>query len=177
MKKILFTLLIINVLHSVSAQTSQSGTANTAAGKSWFDPQRITVGGAVGGAFSNKYTAVQIAPQIGYNFTNYFNAGAGVQYAYYGLNYDNQSEKRHYAGLNLYGRVTIANYFALMVQPEINRLWRSYDGQSGTELVPVLIVGAGVRLSNVFMMLQYDIVQSDYSPYSRSIFYSIGFAF
>ncbi|MDR2824082.1 MAG: hypothetical protein LBB41_02655 [Prevotellaceae bacterium] len=176
MKKLLFIPLIISILQPLSAQISKVDPASDA-NKSWFDPHRITVGGSLGASFGNQYTVVQIAPQIGYNFTNYFNAGAGIQYAYYGLNYDNQSEKRHYFGLNIYARATIANYFAVMVQPEINRLWWSSDGVSGTELVPALIVGAGVRLSNVYMMLQYDVIQSDYSPYSRSIFYSIGFAF
>ncbi|MCL1867812.1 MAG: hypothetical protein FWF72_02530 [Paludibacter sp.] len=172
MKRILFILLIVSSLQPLLAQGTKTAAP---AQKSGFDKSRITVGGALGASFGNGYSVVQIAPQVGYNFTNYFNAGVGLQYVYYGFkNYD-----ANYFGFNVYGRVTIANYFIAMVQPEINRVWWSNKnyGTNGTALVPALIVGAGVRLQNIYMMLQYDIVQNEYSPYGRSIFYSVGFAF
>jgi hypothetical protein len=175
MKQILFILLIIISLQPISAQVTQTSAT---AKKSWFDKSRITYGGALGASFGNQYSVVQIAPQVGYNFTKYFNAGVGLQYAYYGIKYDNERYSYNYLGFNMYGRVTIANYFMAMVQPEINRVWWSDNyGNDGTALVPTLILGAGVRFGNVFMMLQYDVVQNKYSPYGSNIFYSIGVVF
>lgn len=176
MKRILFILLIINILLPISAQVSNS-TSSTH--KSWFDKSEITFGGALGATFGNSYTAVQIAPQIGYNFTKNLNAGLGFQYAHYAYKNNETNYSQNYFGMNIYGRVTIANYFMILVQPEINRVWWSNKkyNTNGTKLVPALLVGAGVRLGNVFMMLEYDAVQNEYSPYGQSIFYAVGVVF
>jgi len=65
------------------------------------------------------------------------------------------------------------------VQPELNRLWWSDKGYNtkGTKLVPTLLLGAGVRFGNVFMMIKYDVVQDYHSPYGTNLFYGIGVVF
>jgi len=173
MKRIFFIILIIITLQPITAQIKNPATQVQ---KSWFDKRNITFGGALGGYFGNNYSVVQVAPQIGYNFSKFFNAGFGLQYTYFGAK---NNFSRNYVGMNVYGRVTIADYFVAMVQPEINRVWISDKiyNENYTELVPVILVGAGVRMGNVFMMLQYDIVQNGYSPYGQSIFYSVGVVF
>lgn len=170
MKQSLFILLIIITMQPLSAQTG------TSVQDSWFDKNRITFGGAFGASFGNRYSVVNIAPQIGYNFSKYFNAGFGLQYNHYS---EKNNFSSNYFGMNLYGRITIANYFVAMVQPEINRVWWSdkYYGSNGTELVPAVLLGAGVRFGNIFIMLQYDIVQNDFSPYGNNIVYSVGVIF
>lgn len=56
-----------------------------------FDISKVTVGGAFGMQFGN-YTMITIAPQIGYNFTNYLNAGAGISYSFYKDKYNSGSD-------------------------------------------------------------------------------------
>ncbi|MCL2597302.1 MAG: hypothetical protein FWD66_06540 [Paludibacter sp.] len=182
MKNILFISLIVSILTPLSAQMNKTATATatpTPTQKYWFDKSKITFGGALGASFGNNYTSVLIAPQIGYNFTKYFNAGFGLQYAYYGEKSGSVSNSMNYFGMNVYGRATIANYFMVLMQPEVNRVWWSNknSGNNGTEFVPALLVGAGVRISNVFMMLEYDVVQNEYSPYGQTIFYAVGVVF
>ena len=147
-----------------------------------FQASRLTFGGGIG-LQSGDYTVVNIAPQVGYDFTNYFNAGGGLTYTYYKEKYDNIKQTNSYFGLNLYGKLYPIPYIVLMVQPEVNRMWRTYKNtQTGwvektEKLVPVCLVGAGVRLGPMSLMLQYDLARDDYSPYGNRIFYSVGYTF
>ncbi len=184
MKKILFIIALMAIVLTVDAQgyrrlqqnyrrTQQDVTAASVIG---FDKSKLTFGGGLGLQFGD-YTLVNIAPQVGYNFTNSFNAGAGISYTFYKENIYGYNEKRHYAGFDLYARYYPIQYIVLMAQPEINRMWRSYGGFSENKFVPSVVVGAGVRFGPVSAMLKYDVAQNDYSPYGSNIFYSIGFGF
>jgi len=139
-----------------------------------FDKSRLIFGGALGMSFSKNYSVINIAPQIGYQFNPYFAAGAGVAYNYYG--YSNNSY--NYLGMNLYSRVTPVRYLALQIQPEIYSMWASY--LNGSRTVPCLLLGGGVIMpmgarSGISMMLYYDLVQNEFSPYREQIVYSIGY--
>lgn len=187
MKKILaFTLFMIMIL-TINAQnynrSQQDVTVGSAIG---FDKSKLTFGGGFGLQFGS-YTLINIAPQVGYNFSNNFNAGAGISYSYYKDDFydynDKWNEKRHYAGFNIYARYYPIQYIVLSVQPEANRMWltqeRKSDGIKYTEnkFVPSVTVGAGVRFGPMTAMLKYDIVQDKFSPYGNNIFYSVGFGF
>lgn len=149
-----------------------------------FRTSNLTFGGGIGLQFGD-YTMINVAPQVGYNFTKYLNVGAGINYSYFNEKYDRKTrqETASYLGINLYTKVYPLPYIVVMVQPEANRMWRTYKNrQTGTKIetdkmVPVCLVGAGVRLGPVTAMLQYDVVQDDYTPYGSRIFYSVGYTF
>lgn len=147
-----------------------------------FQLSRLTFGGGVGLQFGD-YTLVNIAPQVGYDFNKYLNAGAGFTYTYYNDKYDGWKDKSSYLGFNVYGKIYPIPYVVLLVQPEINRMWRSVENRvthnktKNEEFVPVLLVGGGVRLGPMTAMIQYDVAQDDNSPYGNRLFYSVGYTF
>lgn len=149
-----------------------------------FRADRITFGGGLGLQFGN-YTLVNIAPQVGYNISQYVNAGAGFTYTHYSDKFDHNQYKQtnNYLGFNVYGRFYPIPYIVLLVQPEINRMWRSQEYRvTGSKIkdekfIPVCLVGGGVRLGPVTAMLQYDVAQNENSPYGNRLFYSLGYTF
>ncbi|WP_163266229.1 hypothetical protein [Dysgonomonas sp. 216] len=153
----------------------------------WFDKSKLTFGGQLGAHFGD-YTLINIAPQVGYNFSQYFNAGLGFTYTHwnekYYLNSEKYKEINNFFGFNVYGRFYPISNIVLMVQPEINRVWQKIkDDNRDTTIekdetfVPACVVGAGLRLGPISAMLQYDVVQHDKTPYGRNIFYSMGYTF
>ena len=152
--------------------------------KSGFDASKLTFGGGIGLQFGD-YTLVNIAPQVGYDFSKMFNAGVGLTYTYWKDSYYDRSirykESSSYFGFNVYGRFYPIDYIVLMAQPEINRMWRTvkYGNEKSSEskFVPAVLVGAGLRLGPVTAMIQYDVVQDDNTPYGDNIFYSVGYTF
>lgn len=173
MKKKLLIIIALIVSTSAFTQTNKG-----------FDPQRLTFGGGFGLQFGD-YTTINIAPQVGYAFNKYINAGAGIAYTYYKNDYHFGSDKikntRSYFGFNLYGKFYPTNFLVFMVQPEANRMWSSIKSERTSEkysenkFVPTVLVGGGLRFGPVTAMLQYDVVQDDNSPYGDKIFYSIGY--
>ncbi|MDR2918187.1 MAG: porin family protein [Tannerella sp.] len=174
MKRIVFLLLFSVLVVNSYAQTS-------------FDMSKVTVGGAFGMQFGN-YTMITIAPQVGYNFTDFLNAGVGISYSFYKDDYssgtDRIVEKSNYAGLNIYGRLYVLDYLAIQAQPEINYMTNKIEYKNSNlpdvkteKAVPSFVVGAGFRMGPAFAMLKYDLVQDSYSPYGKRIFYSVGFSF
>ncbi len=189
MKKYLFFITFLLTVSTITAQTYPGYQAKQTARQQQqqntepvfgFDKRKLTFGGGLGMQFGS-YTLINIAPQVGYNFSDMFNAGAGISYTYYKddfyVNGNKYNEKRHYAGFNLYARFYPIQYIVLMVQPEASRMWRSFGDFSENKFVPSLIVGGGVRFGPMTAMIQYDVAQNDYSPYGNNIFYSIGYSF
>jgi hypothetical protein len=167
-KNIVIIVALIVGLQLVSSQTKKSS----------FDSSKITIGGAFGGGFGNNYSALTIAPQVGYRFTEDFNAGLGIGYYYSSLKNEYSA---HFLGLNAYARYYLLSYIVLQVQPELNRAWYSVYAANGekisdTYFVPSVLLGAGLRYGNFHAMLQYDVVRNAHSPYS-GIVYSVGVMF
>ena len=163
MKKIILSIALIISFQFVAAQT-----------ESGFDTKKIVLGGSIGGGFSNNYSTLTIAPQVGYALTPNFTAGVGLNYYYHSLK---GQYSAHYFGFNAYGRYTLLNTIILQAQPEVNYARFNYQySPSETRLVPSFLVGGGLRHGNFYGMLMYDIVKNDYSPYS-GIVYMVGFSF
>jgi len=126
---------------------------------------------------------VNVAPQIGYDFSRYLNAGAGFSYSYFKEKHGEYRETNNYLGFNLYAKVYPLPYIVLMAQPEISRMWQTLEQRTTNiktkeeKFVPICLVGAGLRLGPVTAMLQYDVAQNDRSPYGNRIFYSVGYSF
>lgn len=187
MKKVLMYILFTVTVLSLNSQNSNLTQLNTAETSTrGFDRSRLTFGGGFGMQFGS-YTLINIAPQVGYNFWDNFNAGAGISYSYYKHHFFVRSVKwyqtRHYAGVNVYARYYPIRNIVVSIQPEANHMWlseephRGGDRYSKDKFVPSVTVGAGLAFRSVTTMLKYDIVQNKYSPYGNSIFYSVGFTF
>lgn len=152
-----------------------------------FNLSKLTFGGGFGMQFGD-YTMINISPQVGYDFTKMFNAGAGISYSYSSQDWRSSAgekwkERRNYGGFNIYGRLHPTSFLVLMAQPEINRVWltekNTHTGQkySTDKFAPAILIGGGVRLGPMTAMLKYDVLQDKYSPYSNDLFYSIGYTF
>ena len=154
---------------------------------SGFDAKNLRYGINFGLNFSNNYSLFRLAPQVGYQFNRYLMAGAGVSY-YYSKNriYHQKERVNLYSnslGANLFGYLYPARMLVISAQPEVNYVWSSYKGDqsgeydSGSNLVPSFVVGAGIRLGPAHAMLYYDLVQDVNSPYSSGIFYGVSVYF
>lgn len=144
---------------------------------------RMIFGGSFGMAFGSGYTSINVSPQIGYEFNRYFTAGGGIGYFYYKNDYNRNDFSQNYLGLNVFARFNPIRFISLEVQPEIYQMWGSSGGQSlDSQKVPCVLVGGGVNIPSgrngaVTMMIHYDVVQNDWSPYGNQMFYSIGYIF
>jgi hypothetical protein len=156
-----------------------------------FDKSRLFFGGNFGANFGD-YTLVNVSPQLGYRFSNFFAAGAGVNFIYSSIKYRDYNNDPEYkaaygvTGLNIFGRVYPIQQIMLQVQPEMNYTWGKYKYYNGSpdfrlskEFVPSLLVGGGAAIPagrGAFMaMLQYDVLQKPRSPYGERPFLSFGY--
>ena len=156
-----------------------------------FDKSRLFLGGNFGASFGD-YTLVNVSPQLGYRFSNFFAAGAGVNFIYSSLKYRDLNDNPVYkdasavTGLNLFGRIYPLRQVMLQVQPEMNYTWgkrKYFDGLPDAKLpnkfVPSVLLGAGAAIPSgpgAFMiMMQYDVLQNERSPYGSRPFLSFGY--
>lgn len=174
MKKILCILLFLLVTDlaysQYSKETKQSG----------FDKSRLSIGGNLSLQFGN-YTVVGISPQVGYDFSKYFTAGTGFGYTYFKNSEYDYKWKRSYLSFNTFGRFYPVENIILSVQPEMSRMWETYEyrgiNEKNEKFVPSVLIGGGLRYMGVIAMIQYDVIQDDYSPYGDKLFYSLGYTF
>lgn len=159
-------------------------------GAKGFDKSRMFFGGYLGLSFSSYGTSINITPQVGYNFNQYFAAGFGVNYAYYsykpyyGLNL---TAVQSYVGLNIFGRLYPIRQLFIQVQPEGNYVWGSYPSPNGqdakipSQFVPSLLLGGGAAIpagrGALVLSLMYDVIQNTYSPYYGQAVFSFGYNF
>lgn len=160
-----------------------------------FDKSKLFIGGNFGLNFSSYYTLINVSPQLGYRFNDYFAAGAGVNFIYsrlkqYYNNIDYDKTTYGVVGLNIFGRFYPIPYAFAQLQPELNYTWQktqfNYSGspnipeQKFTGLVPSLLAGAGGAIPTggagaFIIMVQYDVLQNARSPYGKRAFYSFGY--
>lgn len=144
---------------------------------------RMVFGGSFGMAFGNDYLSINISPQLGYEFNPYFTAGGGISYFYYKDDHDRNDFSQNYLGANVYARFYPIPFISLEVRPEVYQMWGNAGGQSlDSQTVPCVLIGGGINIpagnnGAVSMMVHYDLVQNDWSPYGDQIFYSIGYVF
>lgn len=157
-----------------------------------FDRNKLFFGGTLGLAFGSNSTLVNVSPQMGYRFNQYLAAGVGVNFIYssYRYRYYSPEYKENYgvAGLNVFGRVYPIEYLFLQIQPEANYNWgkfKFYDGSPDQKLegkvVPSLLGGVGAAIpagrGAFLIMMQYDLLQNERSPYGNRAFYNFGYNF
>ena len=190
MKKILILLLVATcVCQAVSAQE------DVPAEKRGFDRSRLFGGGNFALNFGN-ITIINVSPQLGYRFSRYLAAGVGVNAQYSSFKtinaYDGATFSREnygVGGVNVFGRFYPIEHVILQVQPEANYVWGKIKYYNPAEqlklsgkIVPSLLLGAGGAIpmggSGAFIaMAQYDVLQSDRTPYGDKIFFNFGYNF
>lgn len=83
-----------------------------------------TLSGSCGMSFGD-YTSIDVSPQIGYRWNEFFSAGGGVSYNYH---HSSNRYDMNYLGINVFGRVNPVRYIALQIQPELKGSWgKSYE--------------------------------------------------
>jgi opacity protein-like surface antigen len=123
MRKLLTIALLVFALTPAFSQDSTQQEEKTRK----FDPNRLVFGGSLGASFGD-YTFINISPQVGYMFSPYFTAGAGINYVHTSekYKYNGQTISTYnysYAGLNFFGRFFPVKFLMLSAQPEINYSW------------------------------------------------------
>lgn len=152
-----------------------------------FQKEKLFVGGNFGLTFGN-YTLINVSPQIGYRFTNFFAAGVGINMQYVSLKRKDNNGDPYYktsqgvAGLNIFGRVYPIKQFMLQVQPEMNYVFgkekyfqTSYQNEQvynlNTEIVPSILLGGGLVIPSgrgaFITSVFYDVLQDANSPYGN----------
>ena len=137
-----------------------------------------TLSGSFGMSFGD-YTSIDVSPQVGYHWNEFFSAGGGVSYNYHHSsgNYD-----MNYLGVNVFGRVNPVKYIALQIQPELKGSWgKTYGRKIDFRYVPTMLVGGGgvipTGTGSVSVMFYYDVIQDQYSPYGKIWVCSVGYSF
>ena len=186
MKKILLVIAALVFVHIATFAQDEEGEPV----KKGFDKNKLFFGGNFGLGFGNVSTLVNISPQIGYRFNDYLAAGAGVNFIYSSYRYrftvPEYKEQYGVTGLNIFGRVYPIEYLFFQVQPELNYTWgkfKFYDGEPDQKLdakfVPSLLGGAGAAIpagrGAFIVMVQYDLLQNDRSPYGNRAFFNFGY--
>jgi len=190
MKKDILLLLLL-MMGSFSLLRAQSDDSVPPEEKGGFDKSRLFIGGSFGLSFGNS-VIVNVSPQVGYRFTRYFAAGAGINGQYSEFKYRDgngdifQREKYGVVGLNVFGRVYPIPQLFAQVQPEMNYVWyeaKNYNPEvslKDNQFVPSILIGGGGALpmgrsAAFIIMVQYDVLQQNLSPYGSNPFFSVGF--
>ena len=158
-----------------------------------FERDRLFSGGNFGVRFGDN-TFINLSPQVGYQFTERFQAGAGVNFITSSLTFRDAGGARlyrtsyGYGGLNVFARVFPISTLFASIQPEYNYSWgrmKYFNGQqtqtSPGAFVPVLLIGGGTSIpagrGRLIAQMMYDVVGHERSPYGRAPFVSFGFNF
>jgi hypothetical protein len=158
-----------------------------------FDKSKLFFGGNFGLNFGD-LTLINISPQAGYRFSNFFAAGVGINMQYISLKEryldgSNYSKTAYGAGgLNVFGRIYPIPQVLLQLQPEVNYVFgkiKYYNPPSEitqkSRIVPSLLAGAGITIpsgrSAFIATVMYDVIQDANSPYSTRPFYNFGYNF
>jgi len=190
MKKVMLMMLLTGLTHFALMAQDEAPVA-----RQGFDRSKLFAGGNFALNFGN-ITIVNISPQLGYRFNRYFAAGVGVNAQYSSFRTVNASDGSTYsrenygvAGFNIFGRFYPIEQVILQVQPEANYVWGKIKYYNPTEqfkldgkMVPSLLLGAGGAIPTggagaFIVMAQYDVLQSDRTPYGNKIFFNFGYNF
>ena len=118
-----------------------------------------TLSGSCGMSFGD-YTSIDVSPQIGYRWNEFFSAGGGVSYNYH---HSSNRYDMNYLGINVFGRVNPVRY------------------KIDFRYVPTMLVGGGgvipTGTGSISVMFYYDVIQDKYSPYGKNWVCSVGYSF
>lgn len=182
------TCLVVTFLLTMQAAFSQTPyRVDTARG---FDPSKLMAGGNFGFAFGN-YSLLNISPMIGYRFSPKFAAGININAQFTWEKYrdiDGFERKDNFSilGGGIWGRYYPLDFLFVQAQPEYNSISlkrQIYDDPRRTFKerygAPSLLLGGGYAQpiggnSSFVIMLLYDVLQDNNSPYRNRPVFSVG---
>ena len=143
-----------------------------------LDHTKLRFGANIGLSLSKNYTYLGVGPQIGYQFNNYFMAGAGIKYYHLKRNLSEYERKNNLLGFNLFGYIYPVRFITIFAQPELNYIWSNITYNTGEKvtnngIAPSLILGAGLKLGPTHVTLNYDLVQHNNSPHPKGFYLGI----
>jgi hypothetical protein len=108
--------------------------------------ERIFTGGNFGLSLGTGNTYIEVAPLVGYRFTNAFSAGGGFSYRYRNVKVSNNLNiSTTDYGLNLFSRYNVYDPFFAMAEYEfLNYEIPFSNGESNRESYNSFLVGGGV---------------------------------
>ncbi|MFN8776881.1 MAG: hypothetical protein ACK5XV_08950 [Flavobacteriales bacterium] len=130
--------------------------------------ERLVFGGGLGAQFGN-FTFIQLAPQVGYQTTERWVNGVGVNYMYF----NTQGRSTSIYGGSIWSRYFVTSGVFIGSELEVlNREW--YTPQKGFHRanVPICMVGAGYFSGGqvgVGIQIMYDVIGDPASPYQNPI--------
>jgi len=168
----LFLVLLTNDIFSQEFITEDEATGTNDKVSFW---DNVYFGGDIGMSFGS-YTYVNIAPEMGYIFTDRFSAGAGIIYQYYNLNSTINPYKTSVYGGKVFARFFVWESLFLYGVTEVVSLesrYFDYTGQFEGQnrfLMASPLVGVGYFQAfsdkgGVALMLLFNLNQSRNSPY------------
>lgn len=150
-----------------------------------FKKENLFFGGNLGLSVGS-ITYINVSPLVGYRFSDWVSAGVQVNAMYESAKYKSITgqvvEKDRYGllGLGVFGRVHPIEQLFIHVQPELNyAIGKSIDYTTSPKTssvyrgtAPAFLVGGGLSQSiggrSVFvLMVLYDVLQHDRSPYGN----------
>lgn len=145
-----------------------------------FDKSKLRFGANLGLSLSRNYTVFGLGPQVGYQFSDMFMAGAGVKYYYTKVKTYDYEIKNNMLGTNVFGYFYPVRFLTVFAQPEMNYIWSNLKNKNTGEItkesgfVPSFVVGGGVRLGRSHITLNYDLAKHPRSPYPSGFY--LGFS-
>ena len=136
---------------------------------------------AYGMAFGDQ-TTFNFIPQFSYSRNVFFTVGGGINYIYYYLSHNRHKERMHYAGVNVFARLTPLPYLVFQVQPEIlGSTCKENCHRVSGRFVHALLAGGGFTLpvgpGNITLLFLFDLIQNNYTPYGKNLYYTLGYSF
>ena len=149
-----------------------------------FDSSKLVYGADIGFSSSDGYWSLGISPQIGYKFFPKLHAGAGISYTHGSSKSNNYYDyKNNSYGVNLFAYYYPWKKIVTKLRPDLTWTKQTIKYEEGaykyssTHFTPAVIIGAGFHFKPVMILLNYDLVQDDYSSLSNNIFLSLGVMF
>lgn len=172
MKKIIFSCIILLTSMSLKAQ------------KKTFDSNKLVYGADIGFSISDSYWSLGLSPQVGYKFIPKLHAGAGFSYTYGSSKSNNYYDyKNNCYGVNLFAYYYPWKKIVMKIRPDLTWTKQTVKEKEGTykysstHFTPSVIIGAGFHFKPVMILLNYDLIQDDYSSQGKNLFLSLGVMF
>lgn len=165
---ILFTIFFVLILNIKSQEKT-------------FDYNKLAYGGTIGFAISSTTWRIGGSPHVLYKLSNKFSSGIGLTYIHAQSRNDvTYDYKENSIGLNF-----IMDYYPwrkviVRLKPEVIHTWYESKGYiteekyKANKFVPTTVIGAGLNIKPITIMLNYELIQNKYSPYSDNVFFSFG---
>jgi hypothetical protein len=146
--------------------------------------ERILLGGGINNlVFSNTFTVIGVAPQVGYQLTPSDIIGVNGSYTYYSQkiftgNGSSFREKSNLIGVGLFGRHQLTflpeNLRSLFAQAGVEQYWYLTSGRS-YNFKPAFLAGLGINLGGMQITALYNVNYDDIiSPFPSPLVLRIG---